>query len=262
VDIILGQLKGEFLLQCEGSVYGEKNIKDIFVGIKYFRFDGFIYLFIIAVIAFLKNTLDEKQVHFQDIQFFKKIFLFTIIFLFSLVPFYFQVYPHYKMFGAPFVYFCSMILWKEVISVSNNFLVGLAVKFVGVFTFCMLIYSSVRWFQQYEKLELKKEVSLYLEGNINAKLKRGTLVHCLQDRKLWFKCEFVSPFPETIGYGYLQLNCLKEALHFEKPKSFWVIGGKDLPGEKLPNYSVIEQHDFDDGKNKCHAVHFVRDKMN
>ena len=149
-----------------------------------------------------------------------------------------------------------------MINISDSIIVGSVVKLMGLFTLFITIYSSVQWFQQYKSLELKKEASLYLEGNINVKLKRGTLVHCLQNRKLWFKCEFVSPFPETIGYGYLQLNCLKEALRFENPESFWVIGGKDLPREKLPNYSVIEQHDFDDGHNKYYAVHFVRYKMN
>jgi hypothetical protein len=259
VDIILGQLKGEFILQCEGSVYGEKNIKDIFVGIKYFKFDGFIYLVIIAVAPFVKKILDEKKVRFEDIQCIKKVCLFILVFFLSLVPFYFQVYPHYKFFGVPFVYFTSMILIKDVVNISDSFIVGSVVKLIGLFTLLMSVYSSVKWFQQYKRLEAKKVSSLDLETNINSKLKRGTLVHCLQDRKLWFKCEFVSPFPETIGYGYLQFNCLEEALNIEKPKSFWVIGGADLMGEKLPNYSVIERHDFDDGNNKYYAVHFAWD---
>ena len=155
-----------------------------------------------------------------------------------------------------------MLLLNEVIGISDNFNLSSVAKLIGIFTMCLSIFSSVRWFQQYKSLVLKKGLSLNLENNINTKLKKGTLVHCLQNRKLWFKCQFVSPFPRTIGYAYLQLNCLEEALHFEKPKSFWVIGGKDLPGEKLPNYSVIEQHDFDDGHNKYYAVHFARDKGN
>jgi hypothetical protein len=259
VEIILGQLKGEFLLQCEGSVYGEKNIKDMFVGIKYFKLDGFVYLFIIAFVAFVKKTLDEKQVRFEDKQCLKKVCLFTLVFFFSLVPFYFQVYPHYKFFGVPFVYFTSMLLIKDVVDISDKFMVGLVVKLIGLFTLFISIYSSVMWFQQYNRMELKKELSLVLERNVNSKLSKGTLVHCLQDRKLWFKCEFVSPFPQTIGYGYLQINCLEKALHSEKPKSFWVIGGADLPRVTLPNYSITERHDFVSDVTKYSAVHFVRD---
>jgi hypothetical protein len=261
-EIIFGQLKGEFLLQCEGSVYGGKNIKDIFVGIKYFKFDGFIYLFIIAFVAFARKILDEKQLCLQDIQSFKKLFLFTLVFFFSLLPFYFQVYPHYKFFGVPFVYFTSMLFIKEVISISDSFIVGLVVKLIGLFTLFMSIYSSVQWLQQYKSLELKKKTNLYFERNINSKLKRGILVHCLQDRKLWFKCEFVSPFPETIGYGYLQMNCIEEALNFETPKSFWVIGSADLTRETLPNYIITKRYDFVDGLNKYSAIFFKRDFCN
>ncbi len=253
------QLKGEFNLQCNGSIYGQKNIINLLKGVKYYKFDGIVFCGLLVLIYIVKSLVNQNTKKIHNVHMHKKMVLFIFVFIISLIPFYLQIYPHYKFFGVPFIYFTSMLILNEVISVSDNFNLSSMAKLIGIFTLCMSLYGSVRWFQQYESLVLKKGLSLNLENKINSKLKKGTLVHCLQNRKLWFKCEFVSPFPETIGYGYLQLNCLKEALHFEKPKSFWVIGGKDLPREKLPNYSVIEQHDFDDGSNKYIAVHFERD---
>lgn len=260
VDIIFGQLKGEFLLHCEGSVYGRKNIKDLFVGIKYFKFDGILFLGIFALII-LVNNIVKKREHLQlkNIQVYSEPFLFIVVFVLSLLPFYFQIYPHYKLFGTPFVYFVSMLLLEKVTSVANVSILGLVVKLIGIFTLCMSIYSSVKWFRYYESLKLNKNLSLDFEKSINTKLKKGSLVHCLHNRKLWYKCEFISPFPKTIGYGFLHMNCLEQALRFEKPNSFWVIGGVDLQREKLPNYTITESHEFVNDLDKFHAVHFERD---
>jgi hypothetical protein len=253
------QLKGEINLQCNGSIYGQKNIINLLKGLKYYKFDGIVFCGIFILIYHVKKRIVQNTKKIHSVHVYKKMVLFIFVFIIALVPFYFQIYPHYKFFGIPFIYFTSMLLLNEVIGVSANFNLSSVAKLIGIFTACLFIYSSASWFQLYKSLELKKELSLDLEKNINSKLKKGTLVHCLQNRKLWFKCEFVSPFPRTIGYAYLQLNCLEKALHFEKPKSFWVIGGLDLPRETLANYSVIERHDFDDGNKKYIAVHFERD---
>ena len=253
------QLKGEINLQCDGSIYGQKNIINLLKGLKYYKFDGIVFCGIFILIYLVKKRIDRNTKKINSVHVYKKMVLFIFVFIIGLVPFYFQIYPHYKFFGIPFIYFTSMLLLNEVIGISSNFNLSSVAKLIGIFTLCMSIFSFVRWFQQYERLALTKSLSINLENIINSKIKKGTLVHCLQNRKLWFKCDFITPFPRTIGYAYLQLNCLEEALHFEKPKSFWVIGGLNLPRETLSNYSVIERHDFDDGSIKYIAVHFERD---
>ncbi len=258
VEIVFSQLKGEILLQCVGSVYGAKKIKYIFFGIKYFKFDGFVYLFVLSVVTFVKKVLFGQCLRHQDTQFLKIIFLFMVMLFISLFPFYFQVYPHYVFFGIPFVYFASMLMLNALLGISDGVIFGSFVKLIGLFTLFMSIYSASKWFEQYKSIKMKKELSLNLERNINSKLKKGTLVHCLQNRKLWFKCEFVTPFPKTIGYAYLQMPCLEKALHLEKPESFWVIGRVNLNGEPFRGYSVIKRYEFVGGGEKYNAVHFHR----
>lgn len=139
-----------------------------------------------------------------------------------------------------------------------NNCIQLVIKSIGVGMACISIYSTVSWSHHYSTLRKQKKESCKLEQEINLKLRKGALVHVIRDRKLWFKCGFVSPFPHTVGYGYLQFNCLKEASKIEMPNSFWVIGFSSLDNINLEKYSIKEIIDFSKGTNHFFAIRYDR----
>jgi hypothetical protein len=253
-ETIFSQFKGEYTLQCKGAVYGAKSFINLFKGIKYYRFDGLFYfgLFII-LLFFYKFKIQKFELN-------KIAILYFIVFAISLMPFYIQVYPHYKYFGLPFIYFTSILLLRRTMDryLHLNNCIQLVIKSIGVGMACISIYSTVSWSHHYSTLRKQKKESCKLEQEINLKLRKGALVHVIRDRKLWFKCGFVSPFPHTVGYGYLQFNCLKEASKIEMPNSFWVIGFSSLDNINLEKYSIKEIIDFSKGTNHFFAIRYDR----
>lgn len=250
-ETIFVQFKGEYNLQCKGAVYGAKSVSNFINGIKYYRFEGLLYLGIINILLLTLNVNRRK------FELFKIINLFLIIFTFSLIPFYFQVYPHYKYFGLPFIYFTSILMLRRTLDISvdiNN--IQFAIKFIGACTAVLTIFTTYSWSQHYISLRKQRLDSYKLENEINLNLKKGTLVHVIQDRKLWFKCGFITPFPATVGYGYLSFSCVKEALKFESPKSFWVLGFTSLDNINLENYSIRDKIKFREGSKQIFAIRF------
>jgi hypothetical protein len=251
----LQQMMGKMTFQCGGSEYGERKWSNLLLSLKYNRFD---VVYIVGVI--LSLILVSKQQKSRVSKVFNYVLLILILVL-SQTPFYFQVFPHYKIFGLPFILLLGVISIGKIEHPNVSYLPIFGASILVGFAL-LSCYSFYCWGIQYQQKLENKISRLKFEVHISKSISRGSEVFMLMNRKHWFTNQFVTPVPKTISYGYLGLDCLELAVDEEKPKSFWVIGGKDLPREKLPNYSVIEQHDFDDGHNKYNAVHFVRDKMN
>jgi hypothetical protein len=259
LETISAQLKGEYNLECIGAVYGQRSFYNMLLGLKYYKYDGIIFLAIYIIIILFRDLFTKQIKKLQNQKIYNTLILLPVVIILSTIPFYFQVYPHYVFFGIPFIYFSSMILIKEIIFAAKyNIILG--VIFVGVFISCITIYSFYKWSQNYDRLYMKKIESYELEQKVNSKLKKGTFVHLLDNKKLWFKCEFVSPLPKTIGYGYLSLACLEEALQIENPRSFWIFGGNFLNNHPINNYVINKKYVFVDSLNEYTAVHYVRTK--
>jgi hypothetical protein len=251
----LQQIMGKMSIQCGGSEYGERKWSNLLLSLKYNRFD---VVYIVGVI--LSFILISKQKNSSANKVFNYILLVLVIVLVQ-TPFYFQVFPHYKLFGLPFILLVGVNSIGKITSekVSYVTILNKLVLFGLVLLSC---YSFYCWGRQYQQMFENTKSRSCFEEKISKTIPRGSEVFLLTNRKHWFTNHFVTPVPKTISYGFLGLDCLELAVDKEKPKSFWVMGSANLLGETLPNYSVIEQHDFDDGNNRYHAVRFVRDKMN
>jgi hypothetical protein len=251
----LQQMMGKMTVQCGGSEYGERKWSNLFLSLKYNRFD---VVYIVGVILSLILVSKQQKSRVSKVLNYVLIILILVL---SQSPFYFQVFPHYKIFGLPFILLLGVISIGKIEHLNVSYLTIYGASILVGFAL-LSCYSFYCWGIQYQQKLENKISRLKLEEHISKSIPRGSEVFMLMNRKHWFTNQFVTPVPKTISYGFLGLDCLELAVDEEKPKSFWVVGGADFLRVILPNYFVIEKHEFGDGNYKYHAVHFVRDKMN
>ena len=259
VDFIdaINQLKGDFGFECTGvnsggiGIYGEKDFLNLIKSLKYHKLNVLLIisaiLFIVKIVYFkTKNTNNTKEV----------LILLTCYLLMG-IPFYFQMFPHYIMFGLPFVLFFQLKLISDF--VNNNYFklvqYTLYINYVAV----IFISSYTIWVQRktINKLEIKKETDQLFYNHVNALIPKKSCVFVLNNRQLWFSAAFVTPVPKTMGYSWAGISCLKEAIKIEKPENFWISNIEELTDNcyfegyvKTKNVSLVEN------ERKFYAVHF------
>jgi hypothetical protein len=248
----LQQMMGKMTFQCGGSEYGERKWSNLLLGLKYNRFD---VVYIVGVI--LSFILISKQQNSSANKVFNYVLLILILVL-SQTPFYFQVFPHYKLFGLPFVLFLGVIALRKIkhekvlyVRIFSNSI---------LFAFALLsCYSFFSWGKQYPRFAEDKISRLSFEEKISKTIPRGSEVFMLTNRKHWFTNHFVTPVPKTISYGFLGIDCMKLAVENEKPQSFWLICNSESKIEPyFEGYTVTESKNVSDKVNRLNAIKSVK----
>lgn len=246
------QMMGNMSIQCCGSEYGERKWSNLLFSLKYYRLDV-IYIFGIILCLVLASK--------QQISSVKKVLKYGLLILLVVLaqtPFYFQVFPHYKFFGLPFVLFLGVVSIRKIeekkfpyITIfGNSILIGFAL---------LSCYSFYCWGKQYKQLFEMKTSRLAFEEKVSELIPKGSNVFMISDRKRWFTNHFVTPVPKTISYGFLGIDCITIALDLEKPKSFWLAMSSDFSdNHRFKGYSVIESKKVFHNTNMLHAVKYNR----
>jgi hypothetical protein len=246
------QMVGKMEIDCFGSDYGEKKWLNLFISLKYYRFD-LIYIIGVFLGIFLiqtKNTNNNRKL--------LSYILIILSFTLAQLPFYFQVYPHYKVFGLPFILFLTIIWLRE------GFLNLLSSYFwlnkVFIIGFILLsCYSFYSWGKTYKIKAENKQERLSFEEKVRGVIPRGSEVFMFGSRKIWFTNHFVTPVPKIISYGFVGFDCLSKALTIEKPISFWVAGANDLNGNVMfEDYLVTDSVEVVHGSYRLSAIKYSR----
>lgn len=246
------QMMGKMSIQCVGSEYGERKWSNLLISLKYNRFD---IVYIGGVL--LSLILVSKQ----QISSAKKVLnygLLTLIVVLSQIPFYFQVFPHYKLFGLPFILFLGIVAIgkiedKKVAYIplfGSSILIGFAL---------LSCYSFYCWGKQY-KFKVDSKISrIRFEEKISKIIPRGSNVFMLSNRRMWFTNHFVTPAPKTISYGFLGFDCVAIAVELEKPQSFWLAMTSELSDKgRFNGYSVSERKKVSNNADILYAVKYKR----
>ncbi len=248
------QMMGKMVFQCGGSEYGEREWSNLFISLKYNRSD---VVYIVGVI--LGFILISKQQNSSANKVFNYVLLVLVIVL-AQTPFYFQVFPHYKLFGLPFILLLGVISigkieYQNVLNVpifGASILVGFAL---------LSCYSFFSWGKQFPRFAEDKISRLNFEAKISKSIPRGSEVFMLTNRKHWFTNHFVTPVPKTISYGFLGMDCLKLAVAIEKPESFWVATVPKFSNGmhfEFDDYIVSERQEITDNKSNLQVILYTK----
>ncbi len=230
-SVIIKQMLGGSMVSCSGSIYGERKCLNLVFAFKNYKFDVLIYALFLGFIRRLMIS-ENKTKWVQGIFF----FLFSL--LLAQLPFYFQVFPHYKIFGITFLYLISILCIENFIF--NPRFLNVVYIWI-IFLILMSAYTFYSYGSGFNSLKLQKIENRNFVDKINQKLPRGTVAFMLNShRVLWFEADFVSPLPKTLSYGFYGVDCLKLALNIEKPKEFWICRNKD-DKINLANYEIIKE---------------------
>lgn len=240
------QMAGRMIVNCEGTNYGERKLTNLIISIKYYKFEFALILsfFLLVYYKFVEYSILNKI---------KILVLFFLILNLTQLPFYFQVFPHYKIFGLPFLYLFAI---RAVSLIESNYLF----KGMPVLVFLCLttytFYMSIGKFQ-----ENKKEVEIEHQNTItlNFNIPRNSKVFLLNNRNYWFLGGYTSPFPKTISYGFVGFDCISEALKVEKPNDFWLVGEGDRWNESFDKYKCTNsiQLNLENKKLQCLQFHLM-----
>lgn len=249
----LTQIKGKLIFNCidlgsgGGQDYGERNWINLIVALKYYRLN-FLFMFIMIFISVIKGSgiITTKKMPF----------LFIFIFLVQL-PFFFQIFPHYIHFGVPFVFYLIIIFLKKY---SHDLLLGKTnlSKLTLTLTILLCFYS---FWQNVKIHELKMKQLLANEifhKEINKKIPKGSAAFMINNRRLYYTCDFKTPVPKTLGYAFVGLDCLKNSINAEKPLEFWLADIHDVSDAKIHGYIKLDSHEVVMNENKFFAVYFKK----
>lgn len=251
----LTQIKGKLIFTCidlgsgGGQDYGERNWVNLLIALKYYRLNFlFIFTFFVILILAIKRIL---------IITIKNVLILVVFITLVQLPFFFQIFPHYIHFGVPFVFYLVIIFLKKY---SNDLLLGKInlSKLTLNLTILLCFYS---FWQNVKIHELKMKHFLANEifhNEINKKIPRGSAAFMINNRRLYYTCDFTTPVPKTLGYAFVGLDCLKNSINAEKPLEFWLADIHDVSGVKISGYKKLGSHEVVMNQNKFFAVYFKK----
>lgn len=247
INNILHQLMGNISVDCNGVDYGEKKIINLLLSLKYYKFD--VVLLVGLIIGLL--TVFKQKTYREKI--FKVVIIFSIIF-FAQMPFYFQVLPHYKIFGYPFLLLlCCVYINKWNLDTSKKVMLLNNLTLLGYML--LSCFSFWSWGKIYSQRSIEKKIRINFQKEVAQSLPSGSKVFMLSERKLWFSNGFSTPTPKTISYSFVGLDCLEQAVYQEKPISFWIAGVDKISSKnRFKGYVIVKSKMITYGKNKLYAL--------
>ncbi len=254
LNSILKQILGKMSINCIGASYGERKLSNLLVSLKYYKFEIVLLVgLIIGLLSVFKQNTNSKRI-------IKFVIMLLFIFL-AQMPFYFQVFPHYKIFGLPFLLFLSIIYIQQ--NKNLNFENSKKVAFLNnvILSGYLLLscFSFWSWGKNYNQRSLEKKISLNFQKDVAKLLPQKSKVFMLSSRKHWFSNCFSTPVPKTISYGFVGLDCLQQAVYQEKPQSFWIAGkNKIIINNKFNGYVIVDSVMIIKGMNKLYAIRLNR----
>jgi hypothetical protein len=226
---LMDQFLGKVYYDCLG-LYGTRVISNLLMGIKYYtKFTPYV-LFIPLLL------LCEKNKHFI-----KNHLNLLILFGASLIPYYFQIYPHYYYFGFVPVFLLSIKIFQD--SKYGNFI-------LPFFLFPVLInlYSIYVLKRDYSVLKLRKEVDTEFYNQIRKYVPVGSRSFVEGKKQVYFECGLKSVHDKNIGYDYVPSLCIDYLLadSLAIVNKFYYVGpNKDLTFAECTRLYIGETPDLD-----------------
>jgi hypothetical protein len=251
----LTQIKGNLIFPCAdsgsggGQVYGERRWINLLIAFKYYRLN---LLFVLVFFILLNNLLRREQSFTW-----KNTGILLLFIGLVQIPFYFQIFPHYILFGVPFVFYLIIVFLKELPHE----------LFIGKFNLSQLILSltillcSYSFWQNGKTHQFKMKQYLAndrFHKEINNKIPRGSKAFMINNRRLYYTCGLTTPVPKTLGYAFVGLGCLKNSINSEKPLEFWLADIHDVTNVKISGYIKIDSFDIVMDHNKIFAGYFKK----
>jgi 4-amino-4-deoxy-L-arabinose transferase-like glycosyltransferase len=253
----LNQLIGNFYFNCKGvnsggvNVYGERKIINLFLSFKYYKFNLFL--------IFLVFSLLVKSLKFDMVN---KL-LFGLLFLvFTQIPFYFQLFPHYVHFGFPFFLFYLMKLNSDFNSIEGPIKSEYLKYFQNlslVAALSITLYTGILQLSNLKETQNIKREKYNFYSEINSRIKFGSRVFNLNNRQLWYACNFITPVPKYMGYSWAGITCFTEAVKLEKPVDFWLSDINPInKSVSFKGYLKCDQVEVMDSNFSFYAVYFKK----
>jgi hypothetical protein len=235
-----------------GQDYGQRNWFNLLIALKYYRLN---FLFIFTFIVIFNSVIKSNAIITIN-----NVLILTVFIGLVQFPFFFQIFPHYMHFGVPFVFYLVAIFLKKH---PNDLLFGKFGKInLSELTFNLTILLCFYSFWQNVKIhELKMKQFLANEifhKEINKKIPIGSVAFMINNRRLYYTCDFVTPVPKTLGYAFVGLDCLKNSINAEKPIEFWLADIRNVSDVKISGYTKIDSHEVVMNQNKFFAVYFKK----
>lgn len=251
-EFILSQIRGELVMGCKsynssgGQIYGERKIINLLKGLKYYKYCFILFWFMLLIPSvYIKNQ--NKNNRFG---------LFIVLLILAQIPFYFQVFPHYQIFGLVFIFYyvLSVISKLHETSLSSGFFIQ---KYFILMLYGLIIIFT--FFNQFKLFESNKKKSIEKKlffSEINKFIEPKSKVFMLNNRNVWFACNFTTPVPKTLGYGFVSRNCFIQSIVVEQPLEFWL---SDKYGSELTaihGYDIIKRVSINVNNNLFKAAHY------
>jgi hypothetical protein len=255
LEYTLTQIKGKLIYSCidlgsgGGQDYGERNWTNLIIALKYYRLNFlFIFSFIVVLISIVKRNavITIKYV------------LVVILFI-ALVqlPFYFQIFPHYIHFGVPFVFYLVTLFLKKY----PHDILFMKINLSRLMLILTIFLCSYSFWQNGKSHQWKKTQFLaneIFDLEINKKIPRGSVAFMINNRRLYYTCNFITPVPRTLGYAFVGLNCFINSINAEKPIDFWLADIHKISDIEINGYQKIDSHEVVMSQNRFFAVHFKK----
>jgi hypothetical protein len=249
-NVAVEQMLGKMTINCSGSEYGEQKWSNLLIALKYNRFD-IVYFFgvVIGFFLFTKQKSGKKLFNF---------ILSILLLILAQAPFYLQVFPHYKLFGLPFILFIAVVWMSQAKSQTFPFM-SIFFKLVLIGLVFLSCYTFYCWGKQYKSKLDSKILRIRFEKKVSKIIPQGSKVYMLTNRGMWFSNHFVTPVPKTISYGFLGMDCLNLAVAREKPESFWVATESRLSdGMHLDDYIVSDRQEIKNNKSNLQVTLYTK----
>lgn len=204
---LIGQFLGKIKYNCIGD-YGERIISKIPLGLKYYL--KFLpYSLAIPFLLIFKKSGSEKN----------QILLFIVLMAMSLIPFYFQIFPHYFYFGLIPVFFLGLIIMEKI-----KYYTILYVLFLS--PILLNSYSVFVLKRDYIILKSRKETDINFYSQISNIVSPGVSAFVEGKRQIYFECGLKSISSKNISYAFLPSSCINNLISDSNVKldSFFYVG--------------------------------------
>jgi hypothetical protein len=207
---LLSQFLGTIAYGCAES-YGHRSIVKMLLGFKYYAI-FMPYVFLVPILFFGKVSKSEKRT----------IFFFITLIAISLLPYYYQIYPHYFFFG-----FVPVFLTGALIIKNSRFVLLLFT--VSMFPVLYNLYSVYSFTRDYKFLQTKKKDELEFYAQVSNKIPAGVPAYVIGKNQIYFECNLKAIDTKNLSYAFVPPSCIEKYLSIStnRPNIFYYVGPSD-----------------------------------
>lgn len=237
------QFIGENNYVCADS-YGIRNYQSCLTGLfRYAMLKTPIFLIIIPWLSFLFFLKNDKTI----------MTYLALLFLYML-PFYFQVYPHYFYFGfLPLLVIIINFINKE------KTMVNAILKYILFVPIAVSIYSCGSLCTHYSRLRELKTIENNFYHKVGTFIPKGSTGFIENKKQIYFENDIKSIDLYELSYSFVGINYLYEAIDRDRinGKDFYYFGSREcfkIDGYELQNAGQIKgEH-----QNEHYFIHYFK----